>query len=71
LSFLETTLALIFTPITSEWIEVSQRQADDLPPEVKGVVTWTEGVGYQFTLLYKGNTKLFNIEFINDAWHCL
>ena len=61
----------IFSLITSEWTLVNRRQVDDLPPKVKGVVAWVEGIGYQFTYLHEGETKLFDVEFINDAWHCL
>ena len=51
---------------------INRRSTDDLLPEVLGKVYWEEGLGYRLDIELKdNNTKVFDVEFINDNWYLL
>ena len=51
---------------------IERRSTDDLLPEVLGKVYWEEGLGYRLDIELKdNNTKVFDVEFINDNWYLL
>ena len=51
---------------------INRRTTNDLLPEVLGKVYWEEGLGYRLDIELKdNNTKVFDVEFINDNWYLL
>jgi len=55
-----------------QWMEVTRREFDNLPPHIKGTAYWGTSItdpegGYHVS--YKG--EAVHIEFINNAWYGL
>jgi len=56
----------------NQWTEVIRREADNLPPHVKGTAYWGTSItdpegGYRVS--YKG--EAVHVEFINNMWYGL
>jgi hypothetical protein len=69
-----TNLAPLYLPLSTQPTLVTRRGSDDLPTEVKGSgVRWTEGLGYQIQVPLEDPSqyKVYDVEFINDAWYLL